>query len=112
MFQLLLYFFFFHDSASPQIYTLSLHDALPISPCRKLCRKLVEPELGLIFRFWLAWQRLGSTVLLPEWFPRGREVPSAARKRLFSVNDLSRLSRPLVLAISKQAAHSRVEPRA
>src|SRR5437899_5225480 len=26
----LLSFFFFHDTASPEIYTLSLHDALPI----------------------------------------------------------------------------------
>src|SRR3984885_16359708 len=28
-------FFFFNDTATPEIYTLSLHDALPISPaCR------------------------------------------------------------------------------
>src|SRR2546430_13584097 len=26
-----LYFFFFNDTATPEIYTLSLHDALPIS---------------------------------------------------------------------------------
>src|SRR6266513_4282619 len=25
--------FFFHDTATTEIYTLSLHDALPISPC-------------------------------------------------------------------------------
>src|SRR5438132_11211324 len=33
MFQLLLYslFFFFNDTATTEIYTLSLHDALPIS---------------------------------------------------------------------------------
>src|SRR3712207_6894216 len=29
------YFFFFNDTATTEIYTLSLHDALPISPCRK-----------------------------------------------------------------------------
>src|SRR2546430_15174841 len=28
-------FFFFNDTATTEIYTLSLHDALPISPCRK-----------------------------------------------------------------------------
>src|SRR2546430_17582595 len=28
------YFFFFNDTATTEIYTLSLHDALPISPCR------------------------------------------------------------------------------
>src|SRR3712207_8357801 len=26
--------FFFNDTATPEIYTLSLHDALPICPCR------------------------------------------------------------------------------
>src|SRR2546422_5987699 len=29
---LLIYFFFFNDTATTEIYTLSLHDALPISP--------------------------------------------------------------------------------
>src|SRR5438552_15737779 len=28
---LFLFFFFFNDTATPEIYTLSLHDALPIS---------------------------------------------------------------------------------
>src|SRR5258705_8739482 len=28
----LISFFFFNDTATPEIYTLSLHDALPISP--------------------------------------------------------------------------------
>src|SRR5947209_17635016 len=30
---LLCFFFFFNDTATTEIYTLSLHDALPISPC-------------------------------------------------------------------------------
>src|SRR6266480_2594049 len=29
-----MYFFFFNDTATTEIYTLSLHDALPISPSR------------------------------------------------------------------------------
>src|SRR5277367_1780281 len=29
------FFFFFNDTATTEIYTLSLHDALPISPCRR-----------------------------------------------------------------------------
>src|SRR6266480_329449 len=29
-----LFFFFFNDTATTEIYTLSLHDALPISRCR------------------------------------------------------------------------------
>src|SRR6202021_4170315 len=32
-------FFFFNDTATTEIYTLSLHDALPIcTPCRNGCR--------------------------------------------------------------------------
>src|SRR5260370_38877096 len=29
------FFFFFNDTATTEIYTLSLHDALPISSCRE-----------------------------------------------------------------------------
>src|SRR5256885_3666255 len=36
--QLLCYFFFFNDTATTEIYTLSLHDALPISPVTRLYR--------------------------------------------------------------------------
>src|SRR6266436_7824880 len=31
------FFFFFNDTATTEIYTLSLHDALPISPPRITC---------------------------------------------------------------------------
>src|SRR3982751_1522223 len=33
MSQILSFFFFFNDTATTEIYTLSLHDALPIWPC-------------------------------------------------------------------------------
>src|SRR2546430_10593394 len=36
-------FFFFNDTATTEIYTLSLHDALPISICREQGR-LIVPE--------------------------------------------------------------------
>src|SRR2546430_15097678 len=32
-------FFFFNDTATTEIYTLSLHDALPISPERRVVRQ-------------------------------------------------------------------------
>src|SRR5229473_8431585 len=32
LYTILLFFFFFNDTATTEIYTLSLHDALPISP--------------------------------------------------------------------------------
>src|SRR2546430_7798818 len=36
----LYFFFFFNDTATTEIYTLSLHDALPISPSRFLSSAL------------------------------------------------------------------------
>src|SRR3712207_8061422 len=35
MFRVYIYFFFFNDTATTEIYTLSLHDALPISGLTK-----------------------------------------------------------------------------
>src|SRR5437762_8196351 len=39
------FFFFFNDTATTEIYTLSLHDALPISGSRRCedCRSLARP---------------------------------------------------------------------
>src|SRR2546430_8012798 len=37
------FFFFFNDTATTEIYTLSLHDALPISPPK---RRISRPELA------------------------------------------------------------------
>src|SRR3712207_7217477 len=34
------FFFFFNDTATTEIYTLSLHDALPIWPCRSFFVRL------------------------------------------------------------------------
>src|SRR5256885_8605321 len=36
---LLFFFFFFNDTATTEIYTLSLHDALPISPAGPIVAK-------------------------------------------------------------------------
>src|SRR3712207_8653561 len=52
--------FFFNDTATTEIYTLSLHDALPISPPRRLPAgrfasglpprmPVIRPKLGLTF---------------------------------------------------------------
>src|SRR6266581_9221392 len=48
----LLFFFFFNDTATTEIYTLSLHDALPIS------RRTASPRLELPSRKWMpaAWR--------------------------------------------------------
>src|SRR5690349_23635671 len=40
-----IFFFFFNDTATTEIYTLSLHDALPISS--RLCRRGNKNRTGL-----------------------------------------------------------------
>src|SRR5256885_4005162 len=55
----ILFFFFFNDTATTEIYTLSLHDALPISyraHAADLTRRGVTP---------VAW--LADLARLPEW---------------------------------------------
>src|SRR5258707_3705029 len=41
-----LYFFFFNDTATTEIYTLSLHDALPISRASRLCLAVQQGVAG------------------------------------------------------------------
>src|SRR6266511_6460210 len=52
----LYFFFFFNDTATTEIYTLSLHDALPICPLlgRDESGELAHPEAVLGDRFWVA----------------------------------------------------------
>src|SRR5438093_12101350 len=47
-----LFFFFFHDTATTEIYTLSLHDALPIS-VQKLRLVLIDGH-SLVYRAFFA----------------------------------------------------------
>src|SRR5438477_6243678 len=55
------FFFFFNDTATTEIYTLSLHDALPISSCRGLLRLLFRSYKLHIFKFQLQiFQRFGN----------------------------------------------------
>jgi len=41
----ILFFFFFNDTATTEIYTLSLHDALPICWASAPCEEIVSYEL-------------------------------------------------------------------
>src|SRR3712207_7556437 len=56
-----LFFFFFNDTATTEIYTLSLHDALPISPggsptaaTSAACRLVPRRAAGAVAA-WSAW---------------------------------------------------------
>src|SRR2546430_13013927 len=46
-------FFFFNDTATTEIYTLSLHDALPICSAVPRCSTWQEAQLGV--KVWLLW---------------------------------------------------------
>src|SRR2546429_313345 len=55
------FFFFFNDTATTEIYTLSLHDALPIAPCRA-CPPTCRPcpsERGCHLGYWRGPEGLG-----------------------------------------------------
>src|SRR2546422_10641784 len=56
------FFFFFNDTATTEIYTLSLHDALPISRCRRGNGRNRRPRRG-------SWR--GG---------RGRRTPATGRR--------------------------------
>src|SRR5437879_12722438 len=68
----LLSFFFFNDPATTEIYTLSLHDALPISFIR--CRSVTRT--GLVAAVW------GSAVIRP---PRSEEHTSELQSPMYLV---------------------------
>src|SRR2546426_4829819 len=63
-----LFFFFFNDTATTEIYTLSLHDALPIS---------IATALGVGLGLLIGWFRFAEDTLLPpiELF---RPIPAVA----------------------------------
>src|SRR2546429_7327104 len=55
----IVFFFFFNDTATTEIYTLSLHDALPICPCcmerkrkgnGRRARAALRPHIGAMHR--------------------------------------------------------------
>src|SRR5258707_15776540 len=70
-------FFFFNDTATTEIYTLSLHDALPISPARALHQ--------------LAF--LDGSQHRPEILPYHGLPPLPAHRRSRTVRILERLDR-------------------
>src|SRR5215470_4255989 len=77
-------FFFFNDTATTEIYTLSLHDALPIStPLRRDRRNhVVAPELAEIFDG--IGERVGAH--------HGRRVLGAVEHKNVGYSDFSRIT--------------------
>src|SRR2546427_8725901 len=55
-----MFFFFLNDTATTEIYTLSLHDALPISPRRSALARVVGERVGRALHFRLAHRQPGG----------------------------------------------------
>src|SRR6267142_1390404 len=72
-------FFFFNDPATTEIYTLSLHDALPI------CIPIItasERELREIKRCWMIiGMRSGGNGRIPKWTIYSENVPDHKSRR-------------------------------
>src|SRR5256884_9825787 len=76
---LFVFFFFFNDTATTEIYTLSLHDALPISSPRGAVGRAHRVRTGRR----TAARHLGGTHLLYEDLrhPTGRDVPPRRQRQ-------------------------------
>src|SRR3989475_12504065 len=75
------FFFFFNDTATTEIYTLSLHDALPISAYAWGAPLL---PLGCVWRGSDASRRVALTfddAPDPDWTPRALDLLAARRAR-------------------------------
>src|SRR2546425_3974295 len=74
-------FFFFNDTATTEIYTLSLHDALPISPARfrELCRAYAAEQVERQKKDFI---RLG---VLGDWDHRSEEHTSELQSLAYLV---------------------------
>src|SRR2546429_9174984 len=73
------FFFFFNDTATTEIYTLSLHDALPICKIGEIARQHlrgIAAETGLILRLQFAAEHMD---------PRSEEHTSELQSRLHLV---------------------------
>src|SRR4051794_41941586 len=70
-------FFFFNDTATTEIYTLSLHDALPISAADK--GKDTRDYLAAAFPELNAWERAGKECRSEERFSRNAETDLVCR---------------------------------
>src|SRR5438874_9119840 len=75
--------FFFNDTAPTEIYTLSLHDALPISACTGCCRaRSRRPRRGR------SGCTPGDSISIPEYNPSVRVRSEEHTSELQSRRDL------------------------
>src|SRR3712207_8480362 len=83
--------FFFNDTATTEIYTLSLHDALPI--------------YGALLREWLPGQLLSDAILRGEAAPDALELAGAADRKSTRLNSSHANISYAVFCLKKKYTH-------
>src|SRR5215467_15885998 len=119
MFVLYFFFFFFNDTATTEIYTLSLHDALPIRTCSFTSSITSAPCMLLLVRsvwaFASAWRRpvkletksVGLLARTSDWFAIACTVASVFLTRCASSSGQNALHFLGPLAVGDVAADLR-----
>src|SRR2546429_2139912 len=89
-----LFFFFFNDTATTEIYTLSLHDALPISSAsvRSAVMTRDDAENGHRTRLFLAWMLAVAVVLVIAGYGYNYYTLGATQRPFSPKHDLLRPS--------------------
>src|SRR3712207_8148045 len=85
----IIFFFFFNDTATTEIYTLSLHDALPILARLRLRLLPLRPALGAPGKVVLGWSprsvRACTVARRPRRLHRSEEHTSELQSRQYLV---------------------------
>src|SRR2546430_11375866 len=99
---LLIFFFFFNDTATTEIYTLSLHDALPILPVRTVAVVgLVQPNVG----FREKWNKAYQDSIMADLLALARQLEdSRSEEHTSELQSQSNLVCRLLLEKKKKAA--------
>src|SRR2546429_8571639 len=95
-----IFFFFFNDTATTEIYTLSLHDALPIWPGQSPAAVAVSPTLT---RLWLGGQ---SEEVETDVVNRGHSPPPRSEEHTSELQSRLHLVCRLLLEKKKNKKHT------
>src|SRR2546430_15157506 len=99
---LFIFFFFFNDTATTEIYTLSLHDALPISRTWYRAARFRGWCAGPAPRSFSAW-RGGPPRAAPRRGTRARRPPSRSEEHTSELQSQSNLVCRLLLEKKKNS---------
>src|SRR2546430_6577979 len=97
-------FFFFNDTATTEIYTLSLHDALPICSASLVH----QPRVARSSQLWAGGRNPSRIVELTAAGGRRRRTPTRSEEHTSELQSQSNLVCRLLLEKKKKKMHNRV----